>query len=602
MLTKEAYKELKKKDMDYAVKRSNELNSSKDPRVRYKDSRPIMDIKHMLETSVALYPDNTAFMIKEGKGSLYVDVKYKELMEMVNGLGTALIAHGLKDKKIAVIGENGHRWAVSYLAAVCGVGVVVPLDKELMPGELKQLVIDAEVSCVIYDEKHEETFMKMKDSGQTNIKILVNMNGEKNKEKAYAFDELVREGKKFISEGNRDFLDAQIFRDEMSIILFTSGTTGVSKGVMLSHGNIAEELMTAPTLLEIRSTDVFFSILPMHHTYECTCGFLLPIYKGSAVAYCEGLKYIVKNLAEARPTILLAVPLILESLYKKIWQNVKKSGKEKTLKTMIALNRKTKKIGIDLGPIFMKKITALFGGRMRIIICGGAAINPEILQGINDFGITAVQGYGLTECSPICALNPDKFFKNDSLGYIPPGFDAKIINVNPETGMGEICVKGGNVMLGYYKMPEESAKVLVDGWLHTGDLGYIDKDNYIYLTGRIKNVIITKNGKNVYPEELEYHLANIPYIKESMAFGRESKGSDEILIFASIFPDQEEVEEKLGKDPNVKAQEFLIWTEIDKINATLPYYKRIKKIIIRQEEFEKTTAKKIKRQAPGNQL
>lgn len=601
MLNKEAYKKMKQADMDYAVKRANELNTSKDPRVLYKNSRPIMDIKHMLETSVELFPDNIAFMDKEVKGGPYINITYKEMMERVNGLGTALIAHGLKNKKIAVIGENSYRWGISYLAVVCGVGVVVPLDKELMANELKQLVIDAEVSCVIYDQKYEEVFIKMKASGQTSIKVLVNMNLEKNTDKAYSFNKLIYEGTKFISEGNREFLDAQISRDEMSIILFTSGTTGVSKGVMLSHGNIAEELMTAPTLLEVRPTDIFFSILPMHHTYECTCGFLLPLYKGSAVAYCEGLKYIVKNLSEARPTILLAVPLILESLYKKIWQNAKKSGKEKTLKKVIALNRKTKKIGIDLGPVFFKKITDVFGGRMRMIICGGAAINPEILQGINDFGITALQGYGLTECAPICALNPDKFFKNESLGYVPPGFDAKIIDVDPETGIGEICVKGGNVMLGYYKMPEESAKVLVDGWLHTGDLGYLDKDNYIYLTGRIKNVIITKNGKNVYPEEIEYYLSKVPYIKESMVMGKESKGSDEILIFASIFPDMEEVTEVLGDNPSVKAQEFLIWTEIDKINKELPYFKRIKKISIRTEEFEKTTGKKIKRNSAANQ-
>ena len=602
MLNKEAYKKMKQADMDYAIKRANELNTSKDPRVMYKNSRPIMDIKHMLETSVELFPDNIAFMDKEVKGGPYINITYKEVLEKVNGLGTALIAHGLKGKKIAVIGENSYRWGISYLAAVCGIGVVVPLDKELSPNEIKQLIIEAEVSCVLYDGKYEELFLKMKASGQKNLKVLVNMQSKENTDKSYSFDELVREGVKFISEGNRDFLDAQIVRDEMSMLLFTSGTTGVSKGVMLSHGNIAEELMTAPTLLEVRPTDIFFSILPMHHTYECTCGFLMPLYKGAAIAYCEGLKYIVKNLSEARPTMLLAVPLILESLYKKIWQNVKKSGKEKTLKKVIALNRKTKKIGIDLGHVFFRKITDVFGGRMRMIICGGAAINPEILQGINDFGITALQGYGLTECAPICALNPDKFFKNDSLGYIPPGFEAKIIDVDPETGIGEICVKGGNVMLGYYKMPEESAKVLVDDWLHTGDLGYLDKDNYIYLTGRIKNVIITKNGKNVYPEEIEYYLTKIPYIKESMVMGKESTGSDEILIFASIFPDMEEVIEILGDNPSVKAQEFLIWTEIDKINKELPYFKRIKKISVRSEEFEKTTGKKIKRNSAVNQV
>lgn len=261
----------------------------------------------------------------------------------------------------------------------------------------------------------------------------------------------------------------------------------------------------------------------LHHTYECVCGFLMPLYLGASIAYCEGLKYIVKNLSEARPTMFLCVPLIVESLHKKIWQNAKKSGKADTLRRMIAMNKKMKKIGIDLAPIFFKKIHALFGGRMRIIICGGAAIDPDILQGIRDFGINAVQGYGLTECAPICALNPDKYPKNDAAGYPPPGFELKIHNPDPETGIGEICTKGGNVMLGYYKNPEATAEVIRDGWFHTGDIGYLDEDNYVHITGRIKNVIITKNGKNVYPEEIENYLARIPYVNESLVWGKESE-------------------------------------------------------------------------------
>lgn len=586
--------------MEYAIKRTNELNNSKDPRVLYKNSRPIMDLKHMMESSAELYGDHMAIYYKEIKGGPYVGMTYQELLEKMNALGTSLISRGLKDKKISIIGENGYQWGVSYLSAVCGTGVVVPLDKELSPKELKNLVETAEVSCVLCDERFVETFLGMKESGETNLEIIISLQGKEHSDKALSFSRLVEEGKDLLSKGDRFFLDAQIYRDEMSIILFTSGTTGVSKGVMLSHGNIVEDLMTAPTLLEVRSDDTFFSILPIHHTYECTCGFLMPLYKGAAIAYCEGLKHIVKNLSEAKPTMLLAVPLILESLYKKIWQNAQKSGKDKTLRRMIALNKKTKKIGVDLGPLFLKKITALFGGRMRMIICGGAAINPEILQGINDFGITALQGYGLTECAPICALNPDKFFKHDSLGYVLPGFDAKVINPDIETGIGEIAVKGGNVMLGYYKMPEESAKALVDGWLHTGDLGYIDKENYIYLTGRSKNVIITKNGKNVYPEEIEYYLSNIPLIKESMVWGKESNESDEVLIFASIFPDEEEVAAILGENPNPGEVEKKIWEEIDKINKELPFFKRIKKLTLRDREFEKTTGKKIIRHAEEN--
>ncbi|HYE69208.1 MAG TPA: AMP-binding protein, partial [Anaerovoracaceae bacterium] len=335
-------------------------------------------------------------------------------------------------------------------------------------------------------------------------------------------------------------------------------------------------------------------------TYECTCGFLMPLYRGGSIAYCEGLKHIVKNLSEARPTIFLGVPLIIESLHKKIWQNAKKTGKADTLKKVIAINKKTKKIGIDLAPIFFKKIQALFGGRMKIIICGGAAIDPDVLQGIRDFGINAVQGYGLTECAPICALNPDKYPKNNAAGYPPPGFELKIHEPDPETGIGEICAKGGNIMLGYYKNPEATAEVLKNGWFHTGDLGYLDEDNFVHITGRIKNVIITKNGKNVYPEEIENYLGKIPYVNESLVWGKDSEDTGETLIFASIRADYDEVQEVLGENYTDEQVDALIWKEIDVLNSQLPFFMRIRKIDVRKEEFEKTTGKKIKRFVDSN--
>ncbi len=325
------------------------INENKDPNIRYKQSRPIRDIKHMLESSAELYGDNTAFWVKRIKGAEYESITYAKTLADVNALGTALIARGLKGKRIAVIGENSYEWSISYLASVCGTGIIVPLDKELNAGELMQLVVNAEVSCVMFDSKFEKVFKEMQASGETVIKMLVNLESEGSKNGIISLNELIKEGQAALQEGRRDFIDAEINREIMNILLFTSGTTGVSKGVMLCHGNIAEDLMSAPTVLEIRSDDIFFSVLPVHHTYECTCGFLLPLYKGAAIAYCEGLKYIAKNLAEIKPTIFLGVPILFENLYRKIWQNVRKQGKESLLRKIIRINKTTKKVGLDLG-------------------------------------------------------------------------------------------------------------------------------------------------------------------------------------------------------------------------------------------------------------
>jgi long-subunit acyl-CoA synthetase (AMP-forming) len=287
----------------------------------------------------------------------------------------------------------------------------------------------------------------------------------------------------------------------------------------------------------------------------------------------------------------------MESIYKRIWSQARKSGAEKKLKTVLKINRVTKKIGINLVP---KKITDVFGGRMRVMICGGAAIDPAVLDGICEFGITCLQGYGLTECAPICALNPDKAYKSSSAGYIPPGFDMKIDNPDPETGIGEICAKGPNIMLGYYKNEEATNEVLKDGWFHTGDLGYMDADRYVYITGRKKNVIITKNGKNVYPEELEFNLGKIPYVAESMVWGKDSETGDDTVICASIKIDEEEVKLVLGEDFTDEQATELLWKEIDIINEAQSFFKRIKKIDIRRTDFEKTTGKKIKRFVEAN--
>jgi len=570
-----------------------------DPKIRYRDVRPITDIRDMFESSVRDFADNIAFYVKDVMGGPYRGITYRQAKADVEALGTALAALGLKDRKIAIIGENRYEWAISYLAVVCGVGVVVPLDKELPENELNYLISDAEVECIIFSNKYEQMFTKSRNSGETSLKLLIGMDAEEDSDDRLALKGVLQHGRELLANGDRGFLDAVVDRDKMSILLFTSGTTGMAKGVMLSHANIAENLMVMITLVNIRPDDIFFSVLPIHHTYECTCGFLVPFYRGAAIAYCEGLKYIVKNLEEIKPTVFLGVPLIFENIYRRIWTQARKSGAEKKLRKVLALNEKTKKIGLDLAPLLLKKVTAVFGGRMRLMVAGGAAIDPDVLKGLRAFGINAIQGYGLTECSPILGINPDHDPRDSAAGYPPPFIDVRIADPN-EDGIGEIITRGSNVMLGYYHNPEATDQVLKDGWFYTGDLGFIDGEGYIHITGRKKNVIITKNGKNVFPEELEFYINKIGFVEECMVWGIDSVDSGDTLICASVRLNADDLTDLLGSGYTSKQASELLWKEIDKINEELPFFKRIKKIDIRKDEFEKTTGKKIKRFSAAN--
>lgn len=590
------YQEIKQKEQKRAEDFVAEINASKDPAIMYKDSYPIADLRDMMYKSVERYGrEQVAFRQRFVKGEPFREITYGQTLDDLNALGTALAARNLLGKRIAIIGDNCYQWASSYLAAVCGLGVAVPLDKELGASELEQLVAEADCECVLFTKKFLSIFQDIHERGETNLRILVNLNAEEEKDGVLSWARLIDEGKQRVLEGDRTYLDAEIYADEMGVLLFTSGTTGIAKGVMLSHTNICSDLMSAPTMLYVDPTDIFFSVLPIHHTYECTCGFLMPLYKGASIGYCEGLKYIQKNLQEIRPTFFLGVPLIFESLYKTIWKNIRKQGKEKTVKKVLKLNKTTSKFGLNLNKILLKDILNVFGGRMQMMIAGGAAIDPEILQFFRDLGIMALQGYGLTECAPMAALNPDDNPRNDSIGHILPGDEAMIADKNEE-GIGEICLKGPNVMMGYYHMPEETKKVLVDGWFHTGDLGYMD-GSYLYITGRKKNVIITRNGKNVFPEELEYYLGKVSLVAESMVWAAKDKDGQDDMIVATIRPDMEEVEAALGKEAAQDAAkvEQLLWNEVDEINKNLPLFKKIRKITVRKEEFEKTTGKKIKR-------
>ena len=560
--------------------------------IPYYYARPIADLRQMFYESCELYKDNVAYLSKD-EGPDYREIKYSQVLEDVNALGTALIDLGLKDKKIALIGENRYEWSISYFSVICGTGTVVPLDRMLQAYEIENCLKRAEVSAVIYSDKLEEKVEQTIEKIDS-VKYLITMGKTSKNNKILSIHDLVKKGKELVNAGNTKFTDTTVDNTALATLLFTSGTTSESKAVMLSHENLAFDIMGGIKLVDFTSEDRFLSILPIHHTYECTCGFLLPFYAGASVAYCEGLRYISSNMKEAKPTIVLLVPLIAESLYSKIWEGIEKQGKTKTVKTMV-------KITNVIGKQKLKKklfhaIHENFGGRLRLLVAGAAAFNPEVSKGLRGLGITGIQGYGLTECSPLVAVNRTIDFKDEALGLPLPDSEVKINNPNEE-GIGEIIVKGKHVMAGYYKAPDLTEEVLKDGWLYTGDLGLIDRDGFIHMRGRKKNVIITKNGKNIYPEEIEAMLYEIPHIKECMVY---SKDDDETVkdtkVVAALFLNKEYCDNLYADSPKTDEElKSIVWDEVKKVNQNLVFEKRVKEITIRDTEFEKTTTMKIKR-------
>ncbi len=598
-ISNEEYQKMQAKSWEWAKDLIQKQIDDPRPGVQHLTNRPIISLKQMLESSHDLYKDNIAFYTKFEKGP-YTQISYDRFYNDVNALGTAFINMGLKDKRIAIIGETQYMWGAAYFATVCGTGIVVPLDKELAYDDLKNLIKESEASAVVFDKKREATFVKMMEEGDTGLELLIAQDRREDEANIKSEWTLIEEGKKLIAEGHREFLDAQIDPEEMSIIIFTSGTTGMAKGIMLSHKNICADLMVSPTLVDFLTDDIFFSVLPIHHTFECTCNFIMPLYKGGAIAHCEGLKYIVKNIQEVHPTFLLAVPAIFEALHKAIWKGIRSKGKEETVRKLMKLSNAAKKVHVDLTNVFFKEIKKTLGGRMRMMICGGAAINPQILEDLQSFGIMALQGYGLSEAAPMGALNPENKPKSISCGIAFPGFDAKISEPGPD-GIGEICLKGDNIMLGYYKNPEATSEVIKDGWFYTGDIGYIDDEGYIVITGRKKNVIITKNGKNVFPEEIEYQLSLFDEIVESMVFQSDSDNKDDDVIVAGIYPDWNMLKEILGDKVNDDEEVVkYLWTLVNQVNEKNPPYKMIKRINLRHTEFEKNTSKKIRRFIENN--
>lgn len=558
--------------------------------------RPIKDLKDMLAQSVSLFSSRPAFRFKAADGNIE-HIRYSQFNSDIEAFGTALINLGLTNKPIAVIGENRYEWCVTYLSVVNGVGTIVPLDRELPKSDIQNLLNQSQAAAVVFSEKYLEMMQDIRGNCPK-VRHYICMD-DVSAPSILSFSSLLAEGSESIDRGMDVWQKAQIDPDKPLILLFTSGTTGFAKGVLLSHKNICSVITSVSETVKVLPEDTLLSILPLHHTYECTLGFLTIIYSGSSIAFSEGLKHIPKNIKEYSPTILVTVPLLLENVYNKIWAQAEK---QKGLKRSLILGQMISGflynvLRVDIRKKLFAKIHDNLGGNLRLFITGAAAIDPKVSKGFRKWGFSVLQGYGLTECAPLVAGNRDILFRDRSAGVALPGVKLKINNPD-QKGIGEILVQGSNVMLGYYNNTEETQKVLKDGWFHTGDLGRIDRKGFLYITGRCKNVIVTKNGKNIFPEELENYIKDSPLVGECIVYGELDETSGETHVKAQIFPNFEVIGEMLKNiNLNINTDEIkkMIQEVITNVNRKIPLYKHIRQVIIRDTEFEKTTSKKIKR-------
>ena len=551
----------------------------------------ITDLKDMLNKTKNMYGDKLAYKIKleEGKYKMF---SHKEVRDMVDALGTALISLGLKGKRIAVIGENRYEWEIAYLSIVCGTGVVVPLDKALPENELESLVERSEIEAIFYTGKYSEVIRKIRDKNTNKLKYLIAMDKEDSHENTFLQSGLIEEGKKLLEKGNKEFVNAKINPNEMCIMLFTSGTTSKSKAVALSHKNICSNLMDIGDVLDVNSEDVLLSILPIHHVFECTVGFLFALYKGACTVFCDGIRHIIENLNEYKVSVMACVPGIYERIFEIIKKQLEKQGK---VDEILENEEKYRNASMEKRKKIFCEIHNMLGGRIRLLLSGAAALDKKIEEKYRLLGLNLVQGYGLTETSPVVAVGTKENHRLGSIGKTVPSVEAKLTDVNKE-GVGELIVKGPNVMLGYYNNEAATSEVLKDGWFYTGDLAKIDDDGFIYICGRKKSVIVLKNGKNIYPEEMENLINKIDGINESFVFGKQvSEDKENVKIYAKLVFDREKVEE-IYKTKEESEIYKAIFEKIKEINSTMPKYKAIKGIILTEKPLIKTTTNKIKRQ------
>lgn len=558
---------------------------------RIYDYLEIKDLKDMLNITGKLYAERPAYKIKVEEGK-YQTYTHKEVRDMINALGTALIDLGLKGKRIAVIGENRYEWEIAYLSIVCGTGIVVPLDKSLPANELERLIERSDIEAIFYTKKYSDIIQNIKFSEKNKLKHLISMDSDEHGEEIYSQKELIQTGKKLIEEGNKKFLNAQINPKEMNIMLFTSGTTSKSKVVALSHENVCTNLMDIGSVLDVTQEDVFLSILPIHHVFECTVGFLFSLYKGAETVFCDGLRHIVENLNEYHVTVMACVPGIYERIFMMIRKKLEKQGK---LEEILENEEKYKDSSMQEKKEVFKEIHDMLGGKIKLLISGAAALDKTIEEKYRLLGLNLVQGYGLTETSPVVAVGTNKNYKLGSIGKTVPSVEAKLVNVNDE-GIGELVVKGSSVMLGYYEDEKANKKSLQDGWFYTGDLAKIDEEGYIFICGRKKSVIVLKNGKNIFPEEMENLVNKIEGIKESFIFGKiQSNDENNIKINVKIVFDRDIIKDvyKVEKDEEIYK---VLSKKIKEVNQTMPSYKAIRGMLLTEEPLIKTTTNKIKRQ------
>ena len=554
------------------------------------DAEKYDTIREYIDRAIEKYPNNNAFILKNknGKEVSYTNITYTMFGNDLKAFGTALIDLGLENKRIAIIGKNRYEWALPFVSILCGVGITVPLDKGLPEHEIVSSLERAKVDCIIFEDEYASC-MKNVQKSNPNIQEFICMNSDCDGIFKTVSD-LINRGNDLLKKGDTRYENHKIDPNGIASIIFTSGTTSMSKAVLLSNKNIASNIYNINLAEKIYDTDVNLAFLPLHHTFGST-GLLLFLADGVTNVFCDGLRHIQENLKEYKVSVFVCVPLLLEAMYKKIYAEVDKQGKTKLLKFANAISHFLMKFKIDIRRKVFKQILDNLGGNIRFVISGASAIDKNVAKGFYDFGVLAVQGYGLTETSPVLTAENEKCVKFGSVGVPLPEVEIRIDNPN-EQGIGEIVAKGPNVMLGYYEMEEETAKVLKDGWFYTGDLGYLDKDGFLFITGRKKNVVVLKNGKNIYPEEIEQLVNNLPYVAESMVFGKPK--DDDLVLSVKIVYNKDYITDKYGNIAEENLRD-IIWKDIKKINSGLPRYKHIKNLIITDEPMIKTTTQKVKR-------